>query len=91
VTPGLIVAAVLLVAAAIYAHYRIPFHTVSARVQVLRAILVLVGIAFGYVAAVSSGAQGAAAVLVFLCGLGLVHVPAAAILFLKRARQEGQS
>jgi hypothetical protein len=87
----LTVAAVLLVAAAIYAHFRIPFHTVRSRVQVLRAVLVLVGIGFGYVAAVSSGAQGPAAVLVFLCGFGLVHIPAAAILFLKRARQEGQS
>ncbi len=74
--------------AAAYAQWRIPFHTSSARhALIARLVLVVVGIAFG-VAMVTTytDAQGALAPIVFLAGFGVVHVPAAAILFLKRQR-----
>jgi hypothetical protein len=88
---SLLVATIFLLAAAVYAQYRIPFHTVVSRVALLRSVLALVGAAFGYVVAARSGLQDGAAVLTFFAGFGVVHVPAAAILFFKRARQEGRS
>ncbi len=76
--------------AAIYAQWRIPFHTATARhTLITRLILLTVGVAFGtVVAATYTNTQGWLAVLAFLTGLGLVHVPAAAILFLKRRRAQ---
>ena len=86
------VLAALLMTAAGYAQYRIPFHTAGAgRSALARAVLIVVGIAFGYVGAVSAGAQGPVALLLFLIGFGLVHAPAAIILFVKRGRDAGKS
>jgi hypothetical protein len=86
------VLAALLVTAAGYAQYRIPFHTAGAsRVALTRGVLIVVGVAFGYVGAVASGAQGGLALLLFLIGFGLVHAPAAIILFVKRGRGAGKS
>ncbi|MGQ0749060.1 MAG: hypothetical protein ACT4PS_00850 [Betaproteobacteria bacterium] len=85
-----LILAVLFLAAAGYAQYRIPFHTAGAtRSAVTRGVLMAVGIAFGYVNAVSSGAQGGLALLMFFIGFGLVHAPAAVILFIKRHRGSG--
>ena len=88
---GLFIAATILMALAGYAQYRIRFHTLERRVALTRAVLALIGAAFGYAAATSSGAHGLAALLAFLVGFGVVHVPAAIILFFKRARHEGRS
>jgi hypothetical protein len=58
----------------------------------LRGILIAVGIAFGYVTtSFYVQADGIRGLLAFLGGFGLVHVPAAFILFLKRQRGEGKS
>lgn len=83
-----LILAVAVLCAAVYAQYRIPFHTPNAgQALVARMVLLLVGAAFGAVAATTyAGAQGGSYLLGFLTGFGLVHVPAAAILFLKRQR-----
>ncbi|HET9663343.1 MAG TPA: hypothetical protein VFP00_03880 [Burkholderiales bacterium] len=82
--------AALLLTAAGYAQYRIPFHTAGAtRIAVTRGMLLAAGIAFGYVNAAISGAQDGLALLMFLIGFGLVHAPAAIILFIKRHRGSG--
>jgi hypothetical protein len=87
-----ILLAALMLAIAIYAQHRIPFHTAGARkVAITRATLFLVGTAFGYVNATSAGTQGGLALLFFFIGFGLVHVPAAIILFIKRRRGTGMS
>jgi hypothetical protein len=88
---GMFVAAALLVATAAYAQYRIRFHTVASRVALLRGVLALLGIVFGAVTTATSGAQGITALFAFIAGFGVVHVPAAIILFLKRLRHEGKS
>jgi hypothetical protein len=84
-------AAVILMAIAAYAQRRIRFHTAPSCVALTRAILALIGAAFGYVAAATSGATGLTALLAFLAGFGVVHVPAAIILFFKRIRGEGRT
>jgi hypothetical protein len=47
--------------------------------------------ALGYVAAASSRGTGLEMLLAFLAGFGLVHAPAAIILFFKRVRGEGRT
>jgi len=83
--------ALLLLAAAGYAQYRVPFHTVSAaRANLVRAVLTLVGLALGYVATFyASDTPGA--IVAFLTGFGIVHLPAAVILFVKHGRGSGKS
>lgn len=86
------VLALLLMTVAGYAQYRIPFYTAgAARTALTRGVLIVIGIAFGYVGAASAGAQGTVALLLFLIGFGLVHAPAAIILFVKRGRGAGKS
>jgi hypothetical protein len=83
--------AAVLLAIAAYAHYRIPFHTAGRRSVVLtRAFLVISGIVVGGVAAVLMPDRQAA-VVAFVQGFGVLHVPAALSLLLKRARHEGRS
>jgi hypothetical protein len=86
-----VLATAALLAAAGYAHYRIPFHTAGrARALAAHSVLAVVAAAFGYV--MSAYAQtGAGAWLSFLAGFGAVHVPAAIILFVKRASGAGKS
>lgn len=76
-------------AAAIYAQYRLPFHTATlTHAWITRLVLIVTGVAFGWaVTLYYMQATGINAVLVFLSALGLVHVPAAFILFLKRERR----
>lgn len=78
-------------AAAAYAHVRLPFHSRDARQALIARLLLLgVGTAFGAVtASVYGDMQGWRWVAAFLSGFGVVHVPAAAILFLKRQRAKG--
>lgn len=87
---GIAVLAVLAVAAAGYAHYRLSFHTASVtQLWVGRWVLLAIGIGFGWVVSTTYyPATGVARVLVFLSSFGVVHVPAAVILFIKRQRKE---
>jgi len=73
-------------AAAIYTHLQIAQFTAGTRrVWLLRILLMGVGMAFGYAAARYAG-DATTALLVYLAGFGAVHVPAAFVLFIKRAR-----
>lgn len=88
----LMIAVALLLTVAGYAHFRIPFHTSTARKALLtRAVLALVGIVFGFVMAANVVTNPTGDLLVFLAGFGAVHVPSAIILFVKRKRGEGKS
>ena len=82
--------AVLSVAAAVYTQYRLPFLTAT-RNQAgwARAILMIAGIAFGLVAVKQIGNHESSGMqmLIFLAAWGLVHVPAAIILFLKQQQR----
>jgi hypothetical protein len=88
----MLIPTLLVLAATIYAHYRLPFHVGSlAGLWMARLLLVFTGVAFG---AVSAGSYMPTMefqwVIGFVTGFGLVHVPAAAILFLKRMRALGR-
>ena len=88
----MLIPAVAVLAAAAYAQYRLPFHTGSPRgLWASRLLLVFTGVAFGVVSArYPVPGTGLERVLGFLTGFGVVHVPAAAILFLKRQRALGR-
>lgn len=79
---------VLTLAAAAHAQWRLPFHTPTAASRwSARLLLLATGLAFGFVMAqYYLAVEGLAWLLAFLSGFGLVHVPAAFILFLKRQR-----
>lgn len=77
--------------AAVYAQARLDDYTAGARrVWLARLVLAAVGLGLGYVAAAHM-AEPLAATLAFLTGFGAAHVPAAAILFLKRQRGSPKS
>lgn len=81
----------LAVMAAGYVHLRLPYFTATpAKLAAARAILIAVGIACGYVGA-QMYREPVDAVLAFIIGFGVVHLPATAILFLKGQRGEGSS
>lgn len=83
--------ALLLLTAAGYVHRQIPAYTKGrSRIIVARTILVAVGIAFGLTAAVYVAGY-MPKLLTFLIGFGVVHVPAAIVLFIKGKRGEGKS
>lgn len=85
------IAALLLLAAAGYAQYRVPFHTITAgRTNLVRAVMALAGLALGYVATFYA-ADTPGAIVAFLTGFGIVHLPAAVILFVKHGRGSGKS
>jgi hypothetical protein len=84
--------AALLLAIAGYTQLRIPDFTAGAgRVAAARIALLFTGVAFGYVAALRFAGANAPPLVVFLAGFGLVHLPAALILFVKRRRGSGKS
>ena len=87
----LAIGALLLLTAAGYVHHRLP-RQIRGRANTLltRAVLLRVGGGIGTYCA-RYALTRPDAVLAFLNGLGLVHVPAAAILFLKRMRGEGRT
>lgn len=89
----LIATTIVLLAAAAYTQLRIGQHTKGAGNRAfLRGVLIVAGGGFGYVTAIHYvQAEGLRALLAFLSGFGLVHVPAAFILFLKHKRGDGQS
>jgi len=81
----------LAVTAAAYVHLRLPYFTATpAKLRATRAILFVVGVGCGYVGA-QMYREPVDAVLAFIIGFGVVHVPATAILLLKGLRGEGRS
>jgi hypothetical protein len=86
------IAAALALAAALYVQLRLPLFTAgAAKLTAARTILFAVGMGCGYVGAQMYREPAAASVLAFLIGFGVVHLPAAGILFLKGQRGEGRS
>lgn len=80
------VLALLLIATAAYVQTQVPVYTKGrGRAMTARAILVVVGIGFGLTGA-AYVYGGLPQLLAFLIGFGLVHVPAAVILFIKGRR-----
>lgn len=78
-------------AAAVYTHYRIPYHTVRQHRGFAHSILVIAGCIFGWVVTQRYMETGIMEVLIFLSTFGAAHLPAAAILFIKRQRNSGES
>ena len=76
---------VLFLAAAAYAHHRMTLTLPSARhLRTARIVLIATGLGFGWVMARLYGILTELnVVLVFLASFGVIHVPAAAILFTK--------
>ena len=86
----IIVAAVLLFLA-IYVHRQIAVFTLgSANVFIIRMVLLVIGALFGWIGAATE-AEALRQVLRFAIGFGIVHVPAAVILFIKGQRGAGKS
>jgi hypothetical protein len=89
---SMIVATGMVLIAAIYAQHEIPRFTKNPRgVLATRGVLIVLGLAVGYVAADTLSTAGSPPVIMFLFGFGAVHVPAALILLLKRAAGAGKS
>lgn len=80
--------AVAAVAVAAFAHRHLRRHVrgTAVRVILLRLFLLVTGALFGYTAAAGYRVSGVDGALVWLIGFGLVHVPAATILFIKDRR-----
>jgi hypothetical protein len=86
-----IVLALLLLAATGYVQMQIPAYTKGrTRIGVVRLVLGLVGVGFGLTAAAYVSGN-LPQLLAFLIGFGMVHFPAAVVLFLKGKRGEGKS
>ena len=86
------IAAFVLLAGAAYAQIRIARFTAGGgMVMLARAVLIVTGIAVGYVSATLYPLDPGDALLNFLIGFGVVHFPAAFILFFKHARHTGKS
>lgn len=79
---------VLLLAVAAYAHLRLAYHTATpGQAWVARTVLLLVGVGLGWTATLwIPDASPAVKIVAFLSAFGIVHVPAAVILFIKRRR-----
>lgn len=85
------VASALLAAVVCYVHYEIPHFTLGrGSRETAHGILLAVGLAFGAVCAWLPELS-APRWLAFAAGFGLVHVPAGAILMIKRIRGSGMS
>ncbi len=84
--------AMLLLATAVYAHRNIPRFTAGrSNVMAAHTILFVVGVAAGAVGALIYRTDPILALLAMLIGFGVVHVPAAIILFLKQERHSGKT
>ena len=85
------IAAALAMSTAAYVQLRLPrFTATPLKLAVARTVLLAVGTGCGYVGAQMYG-ELPASVLAFLIGFGVVHLPAAGILFLKGRRGESRS
>lgn len=78
-------------ATAVYAHYRIPYHTVRQHRSLAHLILIIAGCIFGWLVTQRYMETEIMEVLIFLSTFGAAHFPAAAILFIKRQRNSGKS
>lgn len=88
-TIALALLTLLTLAAAAYAHLRVPYHTPSSRDRwFVHLFLAALGLAFARVNVQRFPISGLTAVLVFLSSFAVVHLPAAAILFIKRQQQK---
>ena len=88
----LALAACLMLTAAGYAQANLPRYTAGrGKVMLTRVVLIVVGIAFGFVTASAYPGGDTLAPLVFLIAFGTVHAPAAVILLIKRQRGAGRS
>lgn len=75
-------------AAAVYTHYSIPYHTTTIRNRwFTHLLLIVVGLAFGWVSSQRYMLSGVQEVLAFLSAFGVIHIPAAGILFIKRQQK----
>ena len=85
--------AFLLLALAAYAQFQIPrFTSGSGNTMLARGVLAVTGIGLGFVSAAAVyPADPSRALLTFLIGFGVVHFPAALILFIKHAAHAGKS
>lgn len=81
----------VLLVLALYAQRRVPAFTQGrGKILMVRTVLVVVGIGTGLVSTMAM--QGTVGnILSFLMGFGLVHVPAAVILFIKGQRGAGKT
>lgn len=83
--------AFLSLSVAAYAHLKIPaFTDTQAKILVTRIILIVVGLAFGFVSSFYM-LEMPQKILGFITAFGLVHVPAAIILLVKTKRGEKRS
>ena len=88
----LIASAALAAFAAVYAQLRIPRFTAgTTRVVLTRSVLALAGLGLGYVNVVQHPDHPLVELLEFILGFGVVHVPAALILFFKGQRHAGKT
>ena len=88
----LIASAALAVFAAVYAQLRIPEFTAgTAKAMLTRSVLALAGLGVGYVSVTQHPGHPLVELLEFILGFGVVHVPAALILFFKGQRRAGKS
>lgn len=78
------------IAAAVYAHYRLPFQTPnSTQLWITRLLLISVGMGFGWaMSRVYLDVEGGEAIAAFIGAFGVAHIPAAIILFLKKQRSK---
>lgn len=91
-TPLLSLVALATVTAALYAHFRLArFTRGAANVAIAHAILAIVGLALGITGAVIYRTDPILAFFAFVIGFGVVHVPAAFILFFKQQRHASKS
>jgi hypothetical protein len=88
----MVVLAAAMLLAAVYAHLQIPRYT-AGTARIARAVLIVVGVGLGAVSSAiyAEEADTTLSILAFLIGFGVVHVPAAFILLLKRLRGTGKS
>ena len=88
----MVAAAAAMLAVAAYAQYQVPNFTAGRDLVLMtRAMLAGVGLAFGWVSAANLPNDPAHAALAFCIGFGVVHFPAACILFFKRESGAGKS
>lgn len=82
----------LLLGIAAYAQWQLPhFVLQESRALAVRLLLVFLGVAVGIMMGRTWPGPDAVPAPLFFIGFGLVHVPAALILFLKRQRGEGRT
>lgn len=82
--------AIVLIAATVYVHRRLPVHTQhTATGRMLQLLLIGVGALGAYVGALwTVGESGLLRAAAMLCGFGVAHVPAFFVLYIKRQRGE---